>query len=177
MKIISKCTHISKYDVVYLKYIQFLFLSIILVQLEKKRKREKGFESRGTLVQIVDKLVNFLALSFHPLREKLNPRSACLLSNNTDCVLCKTFNETLLQYGWASPVAQQQRIHLQCRRQWYPWFHPWIGKISWRKKWQSTPVFLLGKSHGPKSLAAYSPLGFKKLDTTEHMHTYIGWLC
>ena len=40
------------------------------------------------------------------------------------------------------------------------------------KKWQSTPVFLLGKSHGQKSLAAYSPLGFKELDTIEHTHTH-----
>ena len=86
MEIISKCTHISKYDVVYLKYIQFLFLSIMLLKLEKKRKREKGFESKGTLVQIVDKLVNFLALAFYPLSEKLNPSSVCLLSDNTDCV-------------------------------------------------------------------------------------------
>ena len=26
-------------------------------------------------------------------------------------------------------------------------FHPWIGRIPWRRKWQPTPVFLLGKSH------------------------------
>ena len=25
---------------------------------------------------------------------------------------------------------------------------PWIRNISWRKKWQPTPVFLPGKSHG-----------------------------
>ena len=33
---------------------------------------------------------------------------------------------------------------------------PW-GKIPWRKKWQFTPVFLPGKSHGQRSLAGYSP--------------------
>jgi len=27
-----------------------------------------------------------------------------------------------------------------------------VGKISWRKKWQPTPVFLPGKSHGWRSL-------------------------
>ena len=27
----------------------------------------------------------------------------------------------------------------------------------WRRKWQPTPVFLPGKSHGQKSLAGYSP--------------------
>ena len=26
--------------------------------------------------------------------------------------------------------------------------HPWVGKIPWRRKWQSTPVFLLRKLYG-----------------------------
>ena len=29
---------------------------------------------------------------------------------------------------------------------------PWVGKILWRRKWQPTPVFLLGKSCGQRSL-------------------------
>ena len=28
-----------------------------------------------------------------------------------------------------------------------PGFNPWVWKISWRRKWQPTPVFLPGKSH------------------------------
>ena len=32
----------------------------------------------------------------------------------------------------------------QCRR---CRFDPWVWKISWRRKWQPTPVFLPGKSH------------------------------
>ena len=27
-------------------------------------------------------------------------------------------------------------------------FDSWVGKISWRRKWQPTPVFLPGESHG-----------------------------
>ena len=34
---------------------------------------------------------------------------------------------------------------------------PWVGKIPRRRKRQSTPVFLLGKSHGKRSLVEYSP--------------------
>jgi len=34
-------------------------------------------------------------------------------------------------------------------------FDPWVGKIPWRRKWQSTPVFLPGKSHGQRGLAGY----------------------
>ena len=33
-------------------------------------------------------------------------------------------------------------------------FDPWIRKIPWRRKWQPTPVFLPGESHGQKSMAA-----------------------
>jgi len=34
----------------------------------------------------------------------------------------------------------------QCRRHRIHGFVPWVGKISWRRKWQPTPVFLPGKS-------------------------------
>ena len=37
----------------------------------------------------------------------------------------------------------------------------------WRRKWQPTPAFLLGKSHGQRSLVGYSPWGHKVSDTTE----------
>ena len=47
--------------------------------------------------------------------------------------------------------------------------------FSWKRKWQPTPVFLPGKSHGERSLVGYSPQGCKKLDTTEQlsMHAYM----
>ena len=50
---------------------------------------------------------------------------------------------------------------------------PWVGKIPWRRKWQPTPVFLPGESHGQRSLAGYSPRGHKESDTTERLHTHI----
>ena len=38
-----------------------------------------------------------------------------------------------------------------------------VGSVpEWvRRKWQPTPVFLPGKSHGQRSLASYSPCGCK----------------
>ena len=33
------------------------------------------------------------------------------------------------------------------------WVNPWVRKFPWRRKWQPTPVFLPGKSHGQRSLA------------------------
>ena len=51
-------------------------------------------------------------------------------------------------------------------------FNPWVGEIPWRKKWQPTPVFLPGKSHGWRSLAGYSPKGHHKSVATESTHTH-----
>jgi len=34
-------------------------------------------------------------------------------------------------------------------------FDPWVRKIPWRRKWQTTPVFLSGESQGLRSLAGY----------------------
>ena len=42
------------------------------------------------------------------------------------------------------------------------WFHPWVGKIPWRRKRQPTPVFLPGESHGRRSLVGYSPIGSQR---------------
>ena len=47
----------------------------------------------------------------------------------------------------------------QCRRHKRYGFNPWVRKTPWRRKWQLTPVFLPGKSHGQKSLVGYSPWG------------------
>ena len=44
----------------------------------------------------------------------------------------------------------------QCKR---CGFTPWVWKIPWRRKWQPTPVYLPGESHGQRNLAGYSPQG------------------
>ena len=67
-----------------------------------------------------------------------------------------------------SLVAQWSRIHLQFRRHRRCGFYPWVRKILWRRKWQPTPVFLLGESHRQGSLAGYSPWGRKESDMTEY---------
>ena len=76
-------------------------------------------------------------------------------------------NLLIIQLPW---WFRQLRVSLQCKR---PEFDPWVEKIPWRKKWQTTPVFLPGKCHGQRSLAGYSPWGHKELDMTEV--TYHTW--
>ena len=45
---------------------------------------------------------------------------------------------------------------------------------AWRRKWQPTPVFLPGESHGQKSLASYSQMGLQRVGhngVLTHTHT------
>ena len=42
-----------------------------------------------------------------------------------------------------------RRRHKRCR------FNPWVGKIPWRRAWQSSPVFLPAKFHGQRNLVGY----------------------
>ena len=60
-------------------------------------------------------------------------------------------------------------------------FDPLVGKISWRREWQSTPVFLPGESHGQSNQEAYN---CKESDTAEqlihthtHTHTHTEFCC
>ena len=58
----------------------------------------------------------------------------------------------------------------QCRRH---RFDPWAGKIPWRRKWQPTPVFLPGESHGQRSLGGLQFMGLQsRTTTTDHLETF-----
>ena len=49
----------------------------------------------------------------------------------------------------------------------------WVRSLVWEdpleKERPPTPVFLLGESHGQRSLIGYSPWGRKELDVTEQL--------
>ena len=47
------------------------------------------------------------------------------------------------------------------------WVPSLVGKIPWRRKWQPTPVFFPGKSHGWRNLIGYSSWAHKESDTVE----------
>jgi len=61
----------------------------------------------------------------------------------------------------------------QCRRCKRHGFSPWIGKIPWRRKWQPTPVFLPGKSHGQEEPGGLWSRTCKETDMTEWLSTHI----
>ena len=57
----------------------------------------------------------------------------------------------------------------QCRRRKRFGFHPWVGKIPWRRARQPTPVFLPGESHGQRSLRVHPS---DSVIHTPHIHTH-----
>ena len=49
------------------------------------------------------------------------------------------------------------------------WFLSWEDPLE-KEMHNAAPVFLPGKSHGPKSLVGYSLQGHKESDMTEQLH-------
>ena len=63
----------------------------------------------------------------------------------------------------------------QCRRCRRDKFDPWVRKTPWRRKWQPSPVFLPGESHGQRSLTGYSPTSWTWLSYWAH-RVWENWL-
>ena len=83
-----------------------------------------------------------------------------LLGWDTDCLLPSVLLDHRPLEGW----------NVHCAYVGFPWwfggkrillpnercgFGLWVGKIPWRMKWQPTPEFLPGKSHGHRKQAGY----------------------
>ena len=90
---------------------------------------------------------------------------AIIFSHSEGCLLILFIVSFAVQR--TSLVAQTVKCLPTMQR---PGFNPWVGKIPWRRKWQSTPVLLPGKSHGQRILVGYSPSGHNESDTTEQLH-------
>ena len=89
-------------------------------------------------------------------------------------VLGISFFELVSYTFWGLPRWNSHKESAcQCRRCRRHRFDPWVGKRLWSRKWQPTPDFLPGKSHGQRSLGGYSPWGCKESDMTEHARTAI----
>ena len=80
----------------------------------------------------------------------------------------KEFTILLIFRIWPSRIPFPVGSDSKCGR---PGFYPWVGKISWRRAWQPTPVFLPREFQGQRSLDRCSPQGHKQSDTTERLST------
>ena len=79
---------------------------------------------------------------------------------------CNIYHKLYIYIGIPSGSSGKESA-CQCGRHKRLRFDLWIGKISWRRAWQTTPVFLPGESNEQMSLTGYSPWGHKELDVTE----------
>ena len=89
----------------------------------------------------------------------------CEMSLTTFLLLYFTSFGSLYSRSRASQVVLVVRN--KCRRCKGRGFDPWVGKVPWRRAWQSTPVLLPGESQGQRSVAGYSPQSLIEADMTE----------
>ena len=101
-------------------------------------------------------IFNFLFCIVFPTFIKVSVSSICL---NNIWEVTRIISIILVMILKTSLVAQIS-VCLHCRR---PGFNPWVRKISWRRKWQPTPVSLPGKSHGRRSLVGYKSKGSQRV--------------
>ena len=95
-------------------------------------------------------------------------RDIWLSRSATSSVAPVPFFSWVQLYTWLPRGLSGKECARRCRRN---GFDPWFGKIPWRRKWQPTPVFLPGESHGQRSLVGYSPWGRKESDTAEWVNS------
>ena len=112
-----------------------------------------------------------LPLSVSFLFKQMNQMLTKTTNSEFDCVwlfqlLCNGLVLSMSQGGCPSGPAVKES--LQCRK---CSFEIWVRKIPWSRKWQPTPVFLPGESHGQRSLAGYSPWDCKESDVTQRLST------
>ena len=115
---------------------------------------------------------------YYSIRESL---SQCFLPMYASCLIF--ISNLVISLGFPGGSVGKQSAsyagdHLQYRKR---GLDPWIGKIPWRRKWQSTPEFLPGEADGQGSLAGYSPWDCKSQtvlsnQTTTHQRSQISSL-
>ena len=90
---------------------------------------------------------------------------------------CKkhVYGVTIMILGIISSVEMVSSLATQFSQTWKFFFmnilYLLVNDHTWRRKWQPTPVFLRGESHGQRSLEGYNPWGQKELSATEQLST------
>ena len=95
----------------------------------------------GKVMSLLFNMLSRLVITFLP-------RSKCLLISWLQSPSAVILEPKKIK--WLSGKQSDCR----CRSHRRHGFHPWAGKIPWRRKWQPTPVFLTGESHGQRRLVA-----------------------
>ena len=86
------------------------------------------------------------------------------------------FNKSYLKEGKGLPGWHSGKESIcQCKRHRRHRFNPCVKKFLWRRKWQSSPVFLPGKFHGQRNLAGYSLWGLKSQTWLKRLSTHTAY--
>ena len=93
--------------------------------------------------------------------------AGALFSMNGGSVLYLSLNILNIASWWGGTSCKEPIC--KCRRCKIRGFGAWGRKIPWRGKWQPTPVFLPGESHGQKGLVGNSLRGCKESDISGHL--------
>ena len=85
-------------------------------------------------------------------RDGVELNSGCKPLKNSQHLKCcnsADFLYIIIRKCKGFPGSTVVKIHRRHKRK---GFNPWAKKIPWRRKWQLTPIFLPGESHGQRSL-------------------------
>ena len=145
-------------------YLLFNILSRFLIDFLPKRKHLSisWLQSWSAVILESKKIKSVTASNFSPFYLPSTDGTKCHdlsflnaeFQANFFTLLFHLHQATLLGFPGSSAGKESA---CQCRRHNRHRFDSWVGKISWRRAWQPTPVFLPGESHGQRSLVACGP--------------------
>ena len=83
--------------------------------------------------------------------------------SHTDIVLTLSTIYTMARKCGFPAGTRGKEPACQCRRHKRHRFHPWVGKIPWRRAWQPTPVFLPGESPWTEEPGRLQSIGLQRV--------------
>ena len=132
----------------------------------------------GKIMSLLLNMLSWFVITFLPRSKHHSTQS--LLQVAGFCLPIFLLRSSVPTFGLPRWLSVKESV-CQCRRHRRCGFDSWIERILWRRKWQPTPIFLPGKSHGQKSSAGCRPQGCKTSDSTEHAwmhaHTHVHVRC